>query len=200
MANNSKGGFSKFILYTGSLIGIGVIGALIYNKKVTNKVNYSSIDKHNLSEELRTFFNADCSYNRILLECDYEKISTKNIDSVFDLKSIQFAQELYYKSREFNTEEVRELIKTWYLTNIKIVEGYLGRIDAKNVNKSIQKLDRDTSKLEKLIVNCGLYDKLGEDCEIQEAVIGSFVMLNHALENGNELAEYITKLNSKNTR
>ena len=194
--SGSKNKFSKFLVYISGAIGLGILGAHLYNKKIKKDKQLNSLDKHIMTKELKTLFKAEYTFIDILLNEDSDTLINNNIESVFELNAIQYALDIYHESRNFKTLEIKNLIRVWLLNNIKLVEGYLRKIDEEEVNKSINRLERLSLKLRKTIKDAGMHDSLAEDLEIQEYIIGTYVEINKGVEKNLPIARYIYNLNN----
>lgn len=192
--SNSNKKFSKFLVYMSGAIGLGILGAHLYNKKI-KKVQTNSLEKHMIKKELNTLFKAEYTFIEILLNEDSDILRDKNIESVFELNAIKYALDIYHESRNFHSNEIKNIIRVWLLNNIKILEGYLGKIDEEEVSNSTKKLERLSLNLRRVIKNAGMYDSLAEDSEIQGYIIGTYTEINKGLEKNLPIARYIYYLN-----
>ena len=64
--SGSKNKFSKFLVYISGAIGLGILGAHLYNKKIKKDKQLNSLDKHIMTKELKTLFKAEYPFKRRL--------------------------------------------------------------------------------------------------------------------------------------
>lgn len=192
-----KKNISKRVIFFTSIIGVGILGSIILKKKSERDNYYKTIDKDTLINELSIIFEANSAFTEEVLSIDAETLKTRTIDSIFNLNCIQTMQKMYYESRSFTTEELRDLAKYLYISKIKMLEGYLGRIDENEINKSNKRFINSIYKVEKIIKVKHLLFILQEHEIINEHIAKEYILMEDALEKNCSIANYINKYEQK---
>lgn len=149
-------------------IGLGTIGFNLYKKRKIDK--YKNIDFILFQEELNEILTTDCEYIYKLIKTDCEIIKDGSLNSIFELESLKMMQDLYYKSRYFKFEQTREFAKNLYIYNIKLIEGYLGRLSEDEIIKSSRNLNKSTEKILD-VLSANNIDDLYKNCCLDDATI-----------------------------
>lgn len=192
-----KKNISKRVIFFTSIIGVGILGSIILKKKSERDNYYKTIDKDTLINELSIIFEANSTFTEEVLSIDAETLKTRTIDSIFNLNCMQTMQKMYYESRSFTTEELRDLAKYLYISKIKMLEGYLGRIDENEINKSNKRFINSIYKVEKIIKVKHLLFILQEHEIINEHIAKEYILMEDALEKNCSIANYINKYEQK---
>lgn len=193
--SKSNKSFSKFLVYMSGAIGLSILGLHLYNKKIKRDNQLNSLEKHMVKNELKTLVEAEYTFIDILLNEDSDVLRNNEIESVFELNSIQYALDIYHISRDFRNIEIKNIIRVWLLNNVKTIEMYIGKIEKEELIDSMKKLDKLSNNLSKTLKTIDMYDELAEDEEIQEYVVKTYAEIKKGLENNNPIARHIFNLN-----